>query len=293
MSNPPATLPANFFESPAAAPQAAAGPPKTLPANFFEQGQPAPAQSVPGAPNGLPGMPAPANPITQNEELEAGQHRGKAGTIPGLHSNAAATGTLGEYSEAASQPMTAVMGEGLVEGIAGKVSKAIPSAERAGKVMQGLREAVGTHPVEITENLSKATMRAQELADNGNTLPTAVRKFINRVTDPEKGHLTYNEARDYLTKLGNMTAEEATKMAPAMKSQVQKVATSLREAISETAGRAGKLEEFQGSMKEYSSAKKLEEATEFIKEYAKRAAIGGAVGSGAAAAYEGLKKLLE
>lgn len=281
MSNPPATLPANFFESPAPAPAQAAGPPQTLPANFFEQpNQPAaqPAQQVPGAPNGLPQVPQPSNPITQNEELEAGQHRGKVGTVPGLHSEAAATGTLGEYSEAASQPMLGVAGEGVAEG----VSKVLPSAARAGKTMNSLREAIGEHPVEMTDNLSKALSRYQELVDNGNTPSTAVKKFINRVTDPEKGHLTYNEARDYLTKFGSMTQEEGARLTGTVKRQIEQIAGNLKQAISETAERGGKLEEFQKSNSEYRNSQILKKVVDWAKDFsikgvAQKGVAGGAI----------------
>lgn len=319
MSNPPATLPANFFESPAPAPvpspqEAAGAPPSTLPANFFEQAsmgaQPSMGQKVmQGVKNvAMDPFKLPEEVGSATEPIENYTQEGRA-EHPILSKVGDITKSMKEFARVVEEAVKATGGGGLgapeaigegaakIGETAGKAVDAaksvIPSSERAGQVMSKLKEAIGTHPVEMTDELSQATSRAQELADNGNTLPTAMRKFINRVTDPEKGHLTYTEARDFLTKFGGMTAEEATKIAPAMGRQIKGVAGALRNALSETAGRAGKLEEFQSSMKEYSSAKKLEEITEYVKEYGKRAVIGGAVGGGAAGAYEGLKKLLE
>jgi hypothetical protein len=147
-----------------------------------------------------------------------------------------------------------------------KAKSIVPSTERAGQTMNNLREAIGSHPVEMTEDLSKATSRAQELSDNGNTMSSAVRKFINRVTDPSKGHLTYDEARDYLTKFGSMTADEATKIAPAMKGQIQTIAGALKDSIAQTADRAGKLEDFQKSMAEYRNAKIVQNVLDWAKD---------------------------
>ena len=171
----------------------------------------------------------------------------------------------------------------------GAVRKAIPSAERAGATMNKLKEAIGTHPVEMTNELSKATSRAQELADNGNTMPVAVRKFINRVTDPEKGHLTYSEARDFMTKFGNMTSEEASRMAPSMKRQIQVIREALRDSVEETATRAGKLEQFQQSMREYQNSQRLQAVLDWAKDFSVK---GIAQKAGAGAALTELYKLL-
>lgn len=187
------------------------------------------------------------------------------------------------------------VGKGVIE----KAKNLVPSTERAGQKMEKLREAVGSHPVEMTDGLSKATARAQELG-NSQTIPVSVRKFISRVTDPDKGHLTYNEARDFLTKFGQMTSDEATKIAPVVKGQVQKMAGELKDAISATADRAGKLEDFQSSMREYASAKKIQAVADWVKtEGVKKALAGAATAGGAAAggytaykAYQELKDLL-
>lgn len=185
------------------------------------------------------------------------------------------------------------LGAGPSEAGSTAVSKAgnlIPSAERAGKVMAGLREAIGTHPVEMTDDLSKAVSRAQELADNGNTMSAAVRKFVNRVTDPEKGHLTYNEARDFMTKFGSMTADESAKIAPVMKQAITKIGMELKDAVSQTAERAGKLEQFQGSMREYRNAKTLQDVLDWAKDFSVK---GIAQKAGVAGALVELKKLID
>jgi polyhydroxyalkanoate synthesis regulator phasin len=177
--------------------------------------------------------------------------------------------------------------------VADAVKHAIPSTERAGRVMEDLKTAIGSHPVELTDEVSKAASRIQELADNGNVMPSAARKFLNRVTDPSKGHLTYNEARDFLTKFGSMTADEATKLSPAVKGQLQQLGGALRDAVEATAKRGGKLEEFQTSMKEYASSKKLQEVAQFLKDKAISAGATAAIGGAAYETYQKLKDMLE
>jgi hypothetical protein len=201
-----------------------------------------------------------------------------------------AVGSPVEAEAAASGAAKAASKIGEVADTAGKL---IPNAKRAGETMEQLRTAIGNHPVEITDDLSKAASRVQELADNGNTMPSAARKLLNRVTDPEKGHLTYNEARDFMTKFGNMTAEEQTKLAPVMKAQMQQLGGALRNAVEATAARAGKLADFQNSMNEYRRAMTVQKAVDIAKEYGTKAAITGAAGGAAYAAYEKLKSLFE
>jgi hypothetical protein len=201
-----------------------------------------------------------------------------------------AVGSPVEAEAAASGAAKAASKIGEVADTAGKL---IPNAKRAGETMEQLRTAIGNHPVEITDDLSKAASRVQELADNGNTMPSAARKFLNRVTDPEKGHLTYSEARDFMTKFGNMTAEEQTKLAPVMKAQMQQLGGALRNAVEATAARAGKLEEFQNSMREYAAAKKLQAVSDFIKQKGISIAGKAALGAGAYGLYRELKDILE
>jgi hypothetical protein len=198
---------------------------------------------------------------------------GGEGVEVGAAGAAKAVGKVGEAAEAAG--------------------KIIPSAKRAGETMEQLRAAIGTHPVEITDELSKAATRVQELADNGNTMPSAARKFIIRITDPEKGHLTYNEARDFMTKFGNMTGEEQSTIAPAMKGQMKQLGGALKNAVEATASRGGKLEDFQNSMNEYRRSVTLQKAMDIVKEYGTKAAITGAAGATGVAVYEKLKSLFE
>jgi hypothetical protein len=231
-----------------------------------------------------------------------GSHAGEPMQPPKFDSQTGAL-TNGEVEDQPIVPDAAVVealgkdaahiGSEVVSGAVQKAKNLVPSAERAGQKMEKLREAVGTHPVEMTEGLSKATARAQELGDS-QTIPVSVRKFINRVTDPDKGHLTYNEARDFLTKFGSMTADEATKLAPVVKGQIQTMASELKSSIAATAERAGKLEDFQSSMREYAAAKKLQNVVDWVKTEGVKKALQGAAGAtGAAAGGYGAYKLYQ
>ena len=180
----------------------------------------------------------------------------------------------------------AEQGAKAVEALAGK----IPNVKRAGQTMEALKNEIGSHPVEITDDLSKSVMRIQELADNGNTMPNVARKFIQRVTNPEKGSLTYDEARDFYTKAGSLTADEAAKLSPPVRQALAQFSSNLRQAVADTANRAGKLDQFQKSMSEYRNAKILQDVMDWAKDFSVK---GIAQKAGATGALYELKKLLE
>lgn len=169
------------------------------------------------------------------------------------------------------------------------VKKAVPSQARAGATMKALSQEIGEHPVTITDDLSEALSRYQELVDNGNTQSTAVKKLLARVTDPDKGALTYDEARDFITKFGEMTADEKTSLTPTMQRQVSQVAKALKDSVAQTADNAGKLEAFIQSNKEYRNAKTIEKVLDWAKD---TSAKGIAQKAGAGGALVALKKLL-
>src|SRR3974390_335693 len=66
----------------------------------------------------------------------------------------------------ANNPVTSlVAGTPGLAGAASKAAAAIPSTETAGAAMNELRTQIGSHPVEITDDLSRAAMRVQELKE--------------------------------------------------------------------------------------------------------------------------------
>lgn len=135
-------------------------------------------------------------------------------------------------------------------------------------------------------------LRTQQLAESGGAMPKVVRDFLKRVTDPDKGALTYSEARDFYTNATRISADEAG--APVMKRQVGDFTRTLNSAIEEAAEHSGKLDTYQQAMHEYHNAMRLRALGEGLKDVVTSTAAkaAAATGAGAIGGYT-VKRLLE
>lgn len=156
--------------------------------------------------------------------------------------------------------------------------KALPSVERAGEAFKEVSAAAGSHTVPVTNALSDALMQYHQLVETGGSRSLAVSKLLNRLTIPEKGPLTYDEARLFASNISRLSADEAQRLTPVMKRAVGQIAGSLGDAISATAESAGKLEQYQAAMKEYAQAKNLADKLAILKKYAIRGGLAAAGG---------------
>lgn len=168
------------------------------------------------------------------------------------------------------------------------VGEMLPSAARAGAKFQQVMGAAGDLPVDVAKP-GQIALRIQELAERGASMPMVVRKFLGRITDPEKGDLTYREARDFYHNISRLSANEFLRLTPVVKREVSGLRVALNSAIGETARVAGKLPEYQGAMKEYASAAKVKATMQAVGKGAKDAAVKYALPGGAA--YYGVRKL--
>lgn len=191
----------------------------------------------------------------------------------------------------AAQIPTSFMAPEAAGGAASKVAEMTPGAKiaRAGAGFQDVMAAAKNHPVEVTDSLSKSLSEYAKLVDAGGSRSVSVHKLLQRLTSPEKGPLTYEEARDFGSNISRLSADEQQRLTPVMKRAVGQIAAELRNATEATASRAGKLEQFQKAMKDYSSGMKgkefLEKAMEVIKSDLAKGigyGVGGAAGGYAA-----------
>lgn len=167
----------------------------------------------------------------------------------------------------------------------GAIRAALPAAKlaNAGEMFQDVSGVIGKHPVTITPGLSDSLMEYHQLVENGGSRSMAVSKLLNRITDPTKGPLTYEDARQFQSNISRLSADEAQRLTPVMKRQVGKISAQLSGAVEDTAANAGQLEKFQGAMKEYAAAKNLEDKIAVLKKYGIRAGLAG-LGGGITAA---------
>lgn len=157
---------------------------------------------------------------------------------------------------------------------------AIPSATRAGAKFQDVMAAAKHVPVAIEET-GNVALRIMQLAERGGSMPMAVRKLLNRVTDPEKAPMVYEEARDFASNISRLSANEFGRLTPAVAREVANLRVTLNQAVAQAAKQAGKADEYAAAMKEYAQAMRLKEAVNTALQAAKKSIpVASAAGAG-------------
>lgn len=160
---------------------------------------------------------------------------------------------LGEAAVPAAMAVAPVAAEGVARGL----NEVIPQTGRAGRNFQAVSKAAGGDQVAVTPKLSDSIMRVKELSDRGHTMPKVANRFFARVTDPAAPPVTYDEARDFYSKAGEITSSEAQRMSPTMRRALNNFRSALGDSVSDTASKAGQGETYKKAMSEYSAAKGL------------------------------------
>jgi hypothetical protein len=198
----------------------------------------------------------------------------------------------GDHSGAATDLAALVLASkapSIVKGAAEKASAMIPSAQRASLGFQQLSAAVGDHPVVVTPDLSKALLDVlNEKSTGGGNAPAAARMLETRLTDPSKGPLTYDEARQFASNISRLSARDASLVSnPArMKMLMGNLREALNDTIGDTAERGldGGREMYRDVRSEYGRAQDLGEFGADAWTAVKKAipwAAGTAIGYGA------------
>jgi hypothetical protein len=157
--------------------------------------------------------------------------------------------------------------------------KAIPSAARAGEKFQDVMGAAKNIPIDV-KDVGDVALRISQLAERGGSMPLAVRKILNRMTDPEKAPMAYEEARDFASNISRLSADEFGRLTPAIAREVAALRVALNQANAMAAKQAGKWDEYRSAMTEYARAMKLQKLVDTTIDAAKRgiplATAGGA-----------------
>jgi hypothetical protein len=187
----------------------------------------------------------------------------------------------------------------IAKAVVGKAGEMLPSAQkaRAGQAFQDVSSAVGSHTVPMTDDLSGSLMNYQKLVDTGSSRSATVNRLLQRVTDPSKGPLTYDEARLWQSNVSRLSADESMRLTPQMKRVVGQIANNLSSAVSATAESGGKLEQFQDAMQGYRRASQIQNihdsVLDALKEHGLKGLIYGAgTGIGGGVLYKVIKDAL-
>ncbi len=174
------------------------------------------------------------------------------------------------------------------------ISKALPARRiaQAGQAFKDLTGTIGDHSVAMTDRLAGSLADIKDAVDTGSQLPSVINKFVTRIADMEEGPLTYKEARQFYSNVSSLSASERMATKGNDLRLIQEFKHALGETISNTAEDAGRLEQYQGAMRDFANAKQAQGRVETITDVAKKAAIRAALGGiGGGAGYEAYRLL--
>lgn len=219
----------------------------------------------------------PASLIANVEGMEQAADIGNAKGVAGV-----------AFGDAA--PMAAA--EGLRLGVPPAVRSvvdAFPSTQRAGEAFQRVMQAAKNRPVDVSTP-GDVALRMQNSASLGGQLPKVVRDFLKRVTDPDKGPLTYQEAREFESNAARLSRNERGRLSAKAMKDLGDFRSALRDSVSDTADQAGKLGDYQRGMNEYAQAMELDQKRRILKSWLIKNGLdalrGSVLGTGAAAGYK-------
>jgi len=165
---------------------------------------------------------------------------------------------------------------------------------RAAGILKSVADDANQVPVQL-DNAGDAATRLMNWQGKTN-LGSTVNKFLNRITDPQKGPLTYENARDFYQLFGKMSADETTKLAPVIQHDLTQMVVGLKQDIGNAAETVGRAQDYYKGLQDYTTASKYQDFLDSAKDFMVKQGIpaiakGAGVTAGGGAAY-GLWKLL-
>jgi hypothetical protein len=142
----------------------------------------------------------------------------------------------------------------------------------------------------LTIDVGQAVEAAQKITENAaragrNVL--GIRKFVQRVSDAEKGPLTYEEARGFYQNIRSLSVSDQNALNPATKRLVDNFLSKLDSGIRTAAESIGQGDNYSKAMQLYrKGAQQAEFYEEKLAPYMKKLAAGAAIGVGARAGYD-------
>lgn len=127
------------------------------------------------------------------------------------------------------------------------------SKARAGANLAAVEQAAGDVAVN-PEGVGQVGLRAMELKDAGGRLPRVASQLMQRITNPDAGDLTFQEARDFYSNLSRMSANDFNSLNPTMQRQMGLMKDALGKALTAAAETVGKGEQYASGINEYHRA---------------------------------------
>lgn len=156
--------------------------------------------------------------------------------------------------------------------------EAIPSAERAGSVLQDIRSAardVSAYP----QNAWPEIERFKELAGRGGASSKPITQINRRlgemVRNPNATGFNFPEARDFYSNISSQSAEDISRLNPTMRRQMGAVRRGMHQDLTNAASTIGRGEEYANAVKEYAQAMKLQDLVKKAATWGIPLAVGG------------------
>lgn len=189
--------------------------------------------------------------------------------------------------------------------LVGKAAEAVPGILEGGKRLAGISKlraganigAAATAAKDValnTEGVGTEGLRALELQAAGGRLPRVASQLMQRITSPDAGDLTFEEARDFYSNLSRLSANEFGNLNPTMQRQLGAMKDALHQALVDAAGTVGKGEEYASGISEYAKASRAGAKWEnSVKPALMTVLKRVAQGTGLAAGYDVAKRVLD
>lgn len=189
-----------------------------------------------------------------DDQAKAGNYKGAAGT---------SLGTL------ASIIAPAALHEGIVQ--------ALPSTERAGKLLSEVSTAARDKPVNFVRT-RPLLEDAQRLTTYGHGNITPLNSLFDRMNTINP--IDFEEARGRYSPLTRLTSVDRMSATPQLQSAAKSVARAMRADIGDVAESVGKRQQYERGMREYGNAMRNKEMANKISKHAGKGAA-TAIGGGA------------
>jgi hypothetical protein len=160
-------------------------------------------------------------------------------------------------------------------GVAARGWSAIPRTARAASTLEDVAQVAAHVPIDITD-VGDAALRTRDLASSGGSMPKVVSYFIKRATDPNRGPITFSEARDFYSNATRLSADEFNRLTPVMKRSVAEFTKSLGSALEDAAEQVGKGDLYRQGMDEYANAMKWQRRGEAVQDFTLEKLLPGA-----------------
>lgn len=115
--------------------------------------------------------------------------------------------------------------------------KGVPNAERAAANIDQAAQVAGNLPINIA-GPAQASLKAADLAEAGTRMPPTMKKFLKRVTDPQRPPIDWDKGRQFYTNTVSPAASEFQNVSPPMGRIAGEFRDALHQSLTDTAEQA-------------------------------------------------------